>query len=40
LLRVLTRRQPIPAALDDGLQVAGDPDLLTHWVEHTAHVAK
>jgi len=36
LMLVLTRRLPIA---DAGLQVSGDPDLFTHWVEHTAHQA-
>ncbi len=39
LLLVLTRRRPISAALRDGLQVSGDLDLFTHWVENTAHQA-
>jgi uncharacterized protein (TIGR03083 family) len=39
LLLVLTRRRSISAGLDDGLDVSGDLDLLTHWVEHTAHQA-
>jgi uncharacterized protein (TIGR03083 family) len=39
LLLVLTRRRSISAAMDDGLQVSGDLDLLTHWVDHTAHQA-
>jgi uncharacterized protein (TIGR03083 family) len=40
LLLVLTRRQPISAALRDGLQASGDLDLFTYWVGHTAHQAK
>ena len=39
LLLVLTRRRSIPSARDDGLQTSGDLDLLTHWVDHTAHQA-
>jgi uncharacterized protein (TIGR03083 family) len=39
LLLVLTRRRSIPVGLDEGLRVSGDLDLLTHWVEHTAHQA-
>jgi hypothetical protein len=39
LLLVLTRRRSISAGLDDSLQASGDLDLLTHWVDHTAHQA-
>lgn len=39
LLLVLTRRLSISAGLEDGLQLSGDPDLFTHWVENTAHQA-
>ncbi len=39
LLLVLTRRRSISAGLNDGLQASGDLDLLTHWVENTAHQA-
>ena len=39
LLLVLTRRRSISAGLDDGLQVSGDLDLFTHWIENTAHQA-
>ena len=39
LLLMLTRRRSISAGLDDSLQASGDVDLLTHWVEHTAHEA-
>ncbi len=39
LLLVLTRRLPLPAAVDDGLRVTGDPDLFTHWIANTAHQA-
>ncbi|WP_433781437.1 maleylpyruvate isomerase family mycothiol-dependent enzyme [Actinomycetospora sp. CA-101289] len=39
LLLVLTRRRSISAATDDGVQVSGDLDLLTHWIDHTAHQA-
>lgn len=35
LLLVLTRRLPVPA----GLEASGDLDLLSHWVENTAHRA-
>ena len=37
LLLVLTRRLPISAGLNDGLEAFGDLDLFTHWVENTAH---
>lgn len=39
LLLVLTRRLSISAGLEDGLQASGDLDLLSHWVENTAHQA-
>ncbi|GAA1304487.1 maleylpyruvate isomerase family mycothiol-dependent enzyme [Pseudonocardia xinjiangensis] len=39
LLLMLTRRRSISAALDDSLHASGDLDLLTHWVDHTAHQA-
>jgi hypothetical protein len=39
LLLVLTRCRSISAGLDDSLQASGDLDLLTHWVENTAHQA-
>lgn len=39
LLLLLTRRRPISAGPDDDVRVSGDPDLLRHWVEHTAHQA-
>lgn len=39
LLLMLTRRRSISAGLEDGLNVSGDLDLLTHWVDHTAHQA-
>ncbi|MGH3504350.1 MAG: maleylpyruvate isomerase family mycothiol-dependent enzyme, partial [Nocardioidaceae bacterium] len=39
LLLVLTRRRSISDGLDDSLQASGDLDLLTHWIEHTAHQA-
>lgn len=35
LLLVLTRRRPVA----DGLEVTGEVDLFTDWVEHTAHDA-
>ena len=40
LLLVLTRRRPISTELNDSLDVTGEIDLLTHWVEHTAHQAE
>jgi hypothetical protein len=39
LLLMLTRRRSISAGLGDGLQASGDLDLLTYWVDHTAHQA-
>ena len=39
LLLVLTRRRSISDGLDDSVQASGDLDLLTEWVENTAHQA-
>lgn len=39
LLLTLTRRRSIAAGLEDDLKVSGDLDLLTHWVDNTAHQA-
>jgi len=38
LLLVLTRRRPLTGEAD-GLSVAGELDLVRHWIDHTEHVS-